>query len=77
LGNVGSPERREFTAIGDAIDLSKLLQENAHRGEILLSEATYTQVSEDIDCEPLEPTKTKGRADFTRMYRVIGEKTQS
>ena len=77
LGNVGSPERREFTAIGDAIDLSKLLQENAHRGEIHLSEATYKQVSGEIECEPLEPTKTKGRTDFTRMYRVIGEKSNT
>jgi adenylate cyclase len=74
LGNVGSPERREFTAIGDATEISKLLQENARRGEILLSEAAYAQVKDHFDCEPLTPTKTKGRSDFTRMYRVNGEK---
>lgn len=72
LGNVGSTERREFTAIGDAIDLSKLLQENASRGEILLSETTYQQVAAYFDCEPLTPRKTKGRADLTVMYRVNG-----
>jgi adenylate cyclase len=74
LGNVGSPERREFAAIGDAIDLSKLLQENAGRGEIMLSEATFEQVKDHFNCEPLEPIKTKGRDDFTVMYRVIGAK---
>ena len=41
LGNVGSQDRREFAAIGDALELSKLLQENAHRGEIIVSAATY------------------------------------
>jgi PAS domain S-box-containing protein len=74
LGNVGSPERREFAAIGDAMELSKLLQENAARGEIMLSDVTYQQVKEYFDCEPLAPSKTKGRTDFTVMYRVNGVK---
>jgi adenylate cyclase len=77
LGNVGSPERREFAAIGDATELSKLLQENAARGEIMLSEATYAQVKDRVDCEVLAPTKTKGRADFRIMYRVIGMKEEA
>jgi PAS domain S-box-containing protein len=74
LGNVGSPERREFAAIGDALELSKLLQENAGRGEIMLSEATYAQVKDFFECEALTPAKIKGRTDFTIMYRVNGAK---
>lgn len=77
LGNVGSRERREFAAIGDAVDLSKLLQENAARGEVLLSEATYQLVAESFECEPLTPRKTKGRPDFTVMYRVKGIKRRT
>lgn len=74
LGNVGSPERREFAAIGDALELSKLLQENAGRGEIMLSEITYEQVKDYFECEPLTPAKLKGRTDFTVMYRVNAAK---
>jgi adenylate cyclase len=74
LGNVGSPERREFAALGDATELSKLLQENAAQGEILLSDVAYAQVKDHFDCVPHTPVKTKGRADFTTMYRVIGAK---
>jgi adenylate cyclase len=74
LGNVGGQERQEFAAIGDAVELSKLLQENAGRGEIIISEATYQHVKDDFDCEALTPRKTKGRADFTVMYRLIGRK---
>jgi len=71
LGNVGSLDRREFTALGDALELSKLLQENAHGGQVMISEATYTHVKDVFECEPLTPHKTKGRADFTVMYRVV------
>lgn len=74
LGNVGSRDRREFAAIGDAVDLAKLLQENAGPGNVVLSEATYAFASEFFECEPIKPTKTKGRADFTMMYRVLGMK---
>ncbi|MBW4436376.1 MAG: GAF domain-containing protein [Pleurocapsa minor GSE-CHR-MK-17-07R] len=71
LGNVGSAERREFSAIGDAMDMAKLLQENAGRGEIVLSAETWAQVKDYIPCEPVAPRKTKDRADFTVMYRVL------
>lgn len=74
LGNVGGQERQEFAAIGDAVELSKLLQENAGRGEIIISEATYQHVQDLFECDALEPRKTKGRDDFKVMYRVTGRK---
>lgn len=70
LGNIGGKDRKEFGALGDAPDIAKLLQENAERGEVLLSAATYERVKNFYECEPLEPRKTKGHTDFTVMYRV-------
>lgn len=77
LGSVGTPERREFSAIGDAIDFGKLLQENAARGEVMLSEATYERVKDYFEVEPVTPRKTKGREDFTVMYKVLGIKRRA
>ena len=71
LGNVGSHDRREFTALGDATELGKLLQENAQAGEVLISPATFERVEAFYECEPLPPRKTRGRPDFNLMYRVI------
>jgi adenylate cyclase len=71
LGNVGSKERKEFAALGDAPDIAKLLQENALGGEVLVSEATFDLVQHIYHCEPLEPRKNKGHEEFTVMYRVI------
>jgi PAS domain S-box-containing protein len=77
LGNVGSQERREFAAIGDAVEMSKLLQENAQKGEIIVSAETYRYTSSEFEYEALEPRKTKDRADFTVMYRLIGRKRRA
>jgi len=73
LGNLGGPSRKEFSALGEAILMSKLLQENAQGGEVLLSEATYELVKDNFECEPLEPRKTKGY-DIKVMYKVIKHK---
>jgi adenylate cyclase len=71
LGNVGSPERKEFAAIGEATDVSKILEGNAEAGQIVISQATYDMVKDYFECEAFTPGKTKGRSDLSVAYRVI------
>jgi adenylate cyclase len=77
LGNVGSPSRKEFTAIGLPFNFAKLLQENALAGEIIISENTYDLVKDIFVTEAVEPRKVKGYAGFRVMYRVSGVKKRS
>jgi PAS domain S-box-containing protein len=72
LGNVGSPSRKEFTAIGAPLNFAKLLQENALAGEIIISQSTYDRVRDLFSVEALDPRKVKGYSDFHVMYRVTG-----
>ncbi len=74
LGNVGSDTRKEFTAIGDTVQFAKLLQENALKGEVLISQQTCDVVADYFEVERLAPRKQKERYDFDAMYRVIGVK---
>ena len=79
LGNVGSEIRRDFTAIGDTINLSKRLEENATPGQIILSEDTRHFIAEtpgimtlnDVQLIEREPIKVKGRQQLTRIYEVF------
>ncbi|GAB4513147.1 MAG: hypothetical protein OHK0046_13640 [Anaerolineae bacterium] len=79
LGNVGSLSRREFSAIGDTINLSKRLEENATSGQLIIGEATYAhlhktlngQSLEGIRFEEREPVQVKGRQQKTRIYEVF------
>ena len=59
LGNVGSPDRKEFAAIGEATELSKVLEGNARAGEVVISEATYHMVKEFFECEAFTPEKNR------------------
>jgi class 3 adenylate cyclase len=59
------------------MELSKLLQENADKGEIMISEATFELVQDFFECEPRTPTKTKGREDLTVMYQVVARKKKA
>jgi adenylate cyclase len=77
LGNIGGTDRKEFGALGDAPDLAKLLQENAEKGEVLISAATYELVKDYYECEALPPRKQKDRSDFTVMYRVLRHKKRT
>ncbi len=74
LGNVGSPSRKEFTAIGRPFNFAKLLQENAEGGEIIISQTTYDLVSQVFVAEPLTPRKIKDSPGFHVMYKVTGVK---
>ncbi|MAS37693.1 MAG: hypothetical protein CL610_27100 [Anaerolineaceae bacterium] len=74
LGNVGNEVRREFAAIGDAMEISKILEANAHGGEIIISQQTYEQIYDVFLCEPVVLEKTKGRTDLPEAYRVIRQK---
>lgn len=83
LGNVGSLNRRDFTAIGDTINLSKRLEENAKAGQIIVSDETRQQMeaylangatqrlSRRVRFEEREPIQVKGRQQVTRIYEVF------
>ena len=73
LGNVGGGGREEFSAMGEAMEISKLLQENAGPGEIIISEQTYEIVKDAFECEEIVPQKTKN-FDINTAYKVIKRK---
>ena len=78
LGNVGSLSRRDFTALGDTINLAHRLLENAQPGQLIMSEATAQVIQiapgrwpASIVCQPREPVKAKGRQQATPVYEVF------
>jgi class 3 adenylate cyclase/PAS domain-containing protein len=74
LGNIGSPDRQEFSALGEAVTISKILESNAKEGEIIISEVTYELVKDDFECERVVLEKNKGYPTITHGYKVIKRK---
>ena len=73
LGNVGGGGREEFSALGEAMEICKVLQENAGPAEIIVSYQTYQQIKDMFECESFVPEKTKGY-DIPTAYRVLSRK---
>lgn len=75
LGNVGGMGRREFSALGEASDVCKFLQEQAGAGEVIISHATFACVSDIWECELLqEVVRPKKGYEDIKCYRVINRK---
>ncbi len=78
LGIVGGAQRREFSALGEASDIAKYLQEQAGPGEIVISESTYELVKNQYECEPLSEIKRhKSGYEDVKFYQVKRRKKGS
>jgi len=74
VGNIGTEQQRNYSAIGDAVNYAKRLQENAKGGQILISQTAYRQVDEFVEVVELPPLQVKGRSTPEIVYEVMGLK---
>jgi len=71
-GNIGSAARMEYTVIGDSVNIAARLQGLARPGEILISQATYLQVSDRVKATAMETMTLKGKTRTVAVYRLEG-----
>jgi class 3 adenylate cyclase len=69
-GNMGSPQKMDYTVIGDSVNLAARLEANAEGGTALISESTFAEVKEYIVAEKLAPIPVKGKKDKVVVYSV-------
>lgn len=71
LGDIGSQHsRRDFTLIGDNVNIANRLEHLAKHDAILISHVTYKMIEDKINVIPTPPLKLKGIKEPVQAYLV-------
>jgi adenylate cyclase len=71
VGHMGSSFRKQYTALGDTINVGARLCANAPGDCVLISQPTYEQVRTRVEVEALEPMLFRGKSAAVPVYRVL------
>ncbi len=69
-GNIGSPERMDYTVIGDNVNLAARLQSEARPMTVLISDSTYAKIQNIITAKQMKPINVKGKSKSIQTYEV-------
>lgn len=72
VGNVGSEQRKDYSAVGDVVNLCKRLQELAGSDQIIISRDVFEKVRSKILVEALPPAQVRGRQAPQEVFRLLG-----
>jgi len=71
LGNIGSPQRMDYSAIGDTVNTASRLQAIAEIGKVIISSSTYRELEKKVHVKQLGEVTLKGKTQPIEVYEVL------
>lgn len=73
-GEVGGAQKRDFTVMGDTVNLAQRMEANAPVDGILVASETYRATKDAFAYRVLEPIKVKGKELPVAVFEVLAPK---
>ena len=71
VGNIGSPQHMDYTAIGDDVNVASRLQSLAGEGQVLVSRSVYDATRGDFEFREIGNLNVKGKANQVEVFEVL------